>query len=283
MKIIAHRGLRSKYPENTRIAIAQALQLPLHGVEFDCELPREGAPVVVHQETLEPNEAFTSLQLAKRDYTSRDWVIERSAEEISKLNAGSWFGDAWSDLRVPCLPDVLRLPWGEVVAYVELKDATFWRDPDTREVTRPSRVVDAAYPYLHTFEGKLSVVSFNPEILLELRERDRSIPTILALWTEWSARIGEAIDLALRCGASGISLADQMILQSPDWVKAGHAAGLEVHAYPVSPARDEPEFQNWTAASQEPTWRILRDYGIDALVTDFAEESIEVEKSQFSA
>lgn len=279
MKIIAHRGLRAEHPENTIPAIEAALCLPVHGVEFDCELPREGSLVVVHQETVEPDDAFQSLRLARRDYTARDWVIEHSAEEITRLDAGSWFRTASQAsppnvVPVPTLPEVLKLPWNEKVAYVELKDATFWHAPEKRDFDRPRRVVDAALPALQEFAGKVCVISFNPEILAELKKRDSSIPITLALWTEWQSRIPEAIDLAQQCGASAISLADLMILEAPEWVARGQEAGLEVHAYPVSPARDEPEYSNWTPASQEAKWRALREYGVDALLSDFARESL---------
>jgi glycerophosphoryl diester phosphodiesterase len=139
---------------------------------------------------------------------------------------------------------------------------------------RPRRVVDAALPVLQEFTGQLCVISFNPEILAELKGRDKSIPTTLALWTEWQSRISEALDLAQRYGVSAISLADLMILEAPEWVARSHEAGLEVHAYPVSPARDEPEYAKWTPASQEPKWHALREHGVDALLSDFARESV---------
>ena len=48
MKIIAHRGLSSQYPELTASAFRGALELPIHGVETDVRLTRCGEVVCIH-------------------------------------------------------------------------------------------------------------------------------------------------------------------------------------------------------------------------------------------
>lgn len=272
-QLIAHRGLRYEKPENTLPAIAAALTLPVHGVEFDVELAKDGVPVVLHQETVVPDPTFKKVELATRDFVSRDWVIEHSAEEICRLDAGSWMLQDYAHITVPRLEDVLALDWGETTAFVELKDATYWRAE--RDTTRPLRVVDAALPLLSTFKGKLKVISFNPEILRLLHEQAPHIPTILALWTEWRGRSAEAVEAAQRCGAAAVSLPYQIVLEDTAWVTAAHANSLEVHAYPVSPARGEAHLQSYTPASQSPLWMTLQAIGVDAIVSDFARESLQ--------
>jgi len=273
-RIIAHRGLRNEFPENTIEAISKALSLPLHGVEFDVELTADGVPVVLHQETLVPDAAFTRLELATRDYVSRDWVIERSLEEIRALDAGSWMGQRFKNLRIPTMKEVLGLNWSSISAHVELKDATYWRE--SRDINRPKLVVDAVLPSLRSFKGTINVISFNPEILRLISERAPGVGKTLALWTEWQFRIPEAIAEAIRCEASVISLPDTVVLAEPDWVTAAHRSNIELHVYPVSPARGEPEFNDWTAESQAPKWKQLGDLNVDAILSDFARESVEL-------
>ncbi|MEJ4100813.1 glycerophosphodiester phosphodiesterase family protein [Corynebacterium mastitidis] len=53
MKIIAHRGYSSRYPESTEIAYAQAFALPIHGVECDIRLTRDGEVVCIHDPILD--------------------------------------------------------------------------------------------------------------------------------------------------------------------------------------------------------------------------------------
>ena len=93
--VIAHRGLRNEKPENSIDAIAAALRLPaVQGVEFDVELARDQQPVVLHQETLVPSPDGSRVELASRDFVSRDWVIETLAKDVVKMDAGSWMDAA---------------------------------------------------------------------------------------------------------------------------------------------------------------------------------------------
>jgi glycerophosphoryl diester phosphodiesterase len=105
-KVISHRGLRQEAPENTRAALLAAIEIPgVHGVEFDIELADE--PVVLHQETMVPDESFAKLQPASRNFESRDWVGEHTAAEIVQLDAGSWLAPHFAAEAVPRLRDVL--------------------------------------------------------------------------------------------------------------------------------------------------------------------------------
>lgn len=53
MHIVAHRGYSGKYPELSPLAFEKALELPIHGVECDVRLSRDGKVVVQHDPTLE--------------------------------------------------------------------------------------------------------------------------------------------------------------------------------------------------------------------------------------
>ncbi|KXU17261.1 MULTISPECIES: glycerophosphodiester phosphodiesterase family protein [Corynebacterium] len=53
MKIVAHRGYSGKYPELSPLAFAKALELPIHGLECDIRLSRDGKVVVNHDATLD--------------------------------------------------------------------------------------------------------------------------------------------------------------------------------------------------------------------------------------
>lgn len=271
--IIAHRGLRSELPENTLPAISSALELPgMYGVEFDVEITGDGCPVVLHQETVVPNSQYTRIEPAARNYTSRDWVIETTGAMTLAMDAGSWMSETFSQHKIPSLKQVLDLSWGETIAFVELKDATYWGQ---RDLLRPAQVVAAAGPFLAAFQGSAQVISFNPEVLCELRRCLSHIPTTLALWTEWRFRSAEAMAEAKRCGASTVSMPDLLVIEDPRWICEAHDRGIKVHVYPITPARGEAEFLNWTARSQMEKWETLSERGVDALVTDFARETLQ--------
>ena len=53
MDIYAHRGSSGTHPENTIAAFHEAARLPIHGVEFDVHLTKDGELVVIHDETID--------------------------------------------------------------------------------------------------------------------------------------------------------------------------------------------------------------------------------------
>lgn len=274
--IIAHRGGRADAPENTLEAISESIQLPgISGIEFDVELSDE--PLVLHQESMVPNPEFTALQLAPRDFQTRDWVAEYPAEEIVKLDAGSWRGAKFSNSRVPKLTEVMQLEWGNKRAFMELKDPTFW---GKRDETRPRRIVEAVSASIRNFKGDLSVISFNPEILKEVALVFPAIPTVLALWTEWVNRIEEAVITATNARAQVVSLPEQVVLEDPSWISKVHDAGLELHVYEVSPTIDEPEYYTWNGESRRSTWELLLNLQVDGILTDFPRELLAFTKAR---
>ena len=52
-QLIAHRGNAGLSPENTHLAIEQAIALGVDMVEVDVRLSRDGVPVLFHHPTLE--------------------------------------------------------------------------------------------------------------------------------------------------------------------------------------------------------------------------------------
>lgn len=56
MRIVAHRGYSGRYPENTALAFARALELPIHGVECDARLCASGEVVIHHDPALRAGE-----------------------------------------------------------------------------------------------------------------------------------------------------------------------------------------------------------------------------------
>ncbi|MGD7003540.1 glycerophosphodiester phosphodiesterase [Corynebacterium halotolerans] len=77
MKVIAHRGLSSLYPELTEIAFEKALELDIHGVETDVRLTSDGVAVCIHDPVID------------RVSTGRGRVSERSLAQLRRYNFGT--------------------------------------------------------------------------------------------------------------------------------------------------------------------------------------------------
>lgn len=71
---IAHRGFKSKFPENTKIAFEKAIDVGADGVEFDVHLTKDRKVVIIHDERLD------------RTSNGKGLVKDFTLEELKKLN-----------------------------------------------------------------------------------------------------------------------------------------------------------------------------------------------------
>lgn len=147
---VAHRGFSGAAPENTLAAFKLAMsQSFVQWMELDVHLSRDNVPVVIHDGTL------------KRTTNGQGRVRDKTAEELKRLDAGSWFHPAFSSEGVPTLAEVLSLTSGRCRVNVELKgDNADWEllAGQAVDVIRSQQV-----------EQDTVITSFQPEILLAVR------------------------------------------------------------------------------------------------------------------
>jgi len=94
---VAHRGYSAVAPENTLPALAAAVLAGATLVEFDVRTTADGVPVVIHDRTVD------------RTTDGSGDVSELTLDEISALDAGSWFSPAYAGTRIPLLREVIDL------------------------------------------------------------------------------------------------------------------------------------------------------------------------------
>ena len=85
MKIVAHRGYSGKYPELSPLAFEKALDLPIHGVECDVRLTRDGKVVVQHDPTLDRT-AGRPGRISKMDWEELRGVDIGSGQRMMLLD-----------------------------------------------------------------------------------------------------------------------------------------------------------------------------------------------------
>src|SRR5215212_3812774 len=76
---IAHRGGSTSAPENTLAAFRNAITQGADWLEFDVQMTKDGALVVIHDETVDRTTDGTGA------------VAEMTLEQIRRLDAGRWF------------------------------------------------------------------------------------------------------------------------------------------------------------------------------------------------
>lgn len=101
--VIGHRGAAGLAPENTLAAFRLAAELGVNAIELDIQLTADGAPVVLHDDTLDrttdrrgPVAALTLAELRGADAGAR-----------FTPDAGRTFPFRGQELRVPTLGEVL--------------------------------------------------------------------------------------------------------------------------------------------------------------------------------
>lgn len=94
-KVIGHRGAAGYAPENTLDGIQVAADMGVEWVELDVKLTRDQVPIIFHDENLERTTGLNAL-VAQTDYAI-----------IRELEAGSWFGDSFSTVKIPTLEEAV--------------------------------------------------------------------------------------------------------------------------------------------------------------------------------
>ncbi|MGW1670841.1 glycerophosphodiester phosphodiesterase [Streptomyces sp. NPDC002324] len=102
--VVAHRGASAYAPENTLAAVDKADEMGVEWVENDVQRTRDGRLVVVHDATLTRTTNVEELYPERAPWNVADFT----AAEIARLDAGSWFGDAYAGARVPTLEQYMR-------------------------------------------------------------------------------------------------------------------------------------------------------------------------------
>ncbi|MDB4907253.1 MAG: glycerophosphoryl diester phosphodiesterase [Gemmatimonadetes bacterium] len=95
--VIAHRGDKTNFPENTTASFDAAVAMGVDAIEFDVRLTRDGQAVVIHDPTLE------------RTTDGRGEVRAHSLRELQRFDAGARFAaQCGTGLRVLTLAHVLE-------------------------------------------------------------------------------------------------------------------------------------------------------------------------------
>jgi len=154
--LLGHRGAAAEAPENTLTSFHAALAAGADGVELDVHRTRDGAVVVIHDDTVS----------AVAGQPGR--VAEMTLAEIQRLDAGSHFAPAFAGERIPTLGEALEAVGPQTVVNIELKGVSARADGLEREVARIVRE--------HRMEGRVIVSSFNPLRLIRLRRLAPALP-----------------------------------------------------------------------------------------------------------
>lgn len=210
---VAHRGWSGMAPENTLAAFRLAMTQPsVQWMELDVHLSRDDIPVVIHDGIL------------KRTTNGQGRVRDLTAEQLGRLDAGSWFHPSFYTEGVPTLAQVLSLTAGRCRLNIELKG------DDTDRTLLAAKAVDVIRS--HRLEQDTVITSFQPDILLAVRNYYPSIRTGLII----DGFPQDLISTLQSLGASYLSIGFRHL--SPLLLQQTAEAEIEVMAWTVNSPGD---------------------------------------------
>lgn len=229
-RLVAHRGGGTLAPENTLSGLRCGLAHGFHAAEFDVMLAQDGVPVVMHDERL------------GRTVARSGTVEALTAAELTRCDAGSWFGAEFAGEPVPTYRQVMDFCRANAIwMNVEIK-------PSVTTQSRTGEVVGMlTRDWLTPADLPPLFSSFSWEAL---RVAQSVAPAIARGWLvqriprDWERRLEQLAAVSLHV--------DHRTL-TPQLAASIKQAGYGLFCYTV----------NTTERACE-----LRDWGVDAFCTD---------------
>jgi glycerophosphoryl diester phosphodiesterase len=229
MQIWGHRGAYRHMPENTLPGFTKAIELGADGVEFDVQLTRDGAVVVIHDETLD------------RTSTGSGLVRDRTLEELRRFNFNKRGVSEPKHMSIPTLDELLALLGPTSLAInIELKTGIVFYEGierKTLDIVRAFGLLD-----------RVLFSSFNHFSVQRLKALEPAAKTALLCG-------GGILVTGEQCAKVGACALhpDTRQMRYPGLIEDCHRRGVAVHA--------------WTVDSEED-FAFANENGVDAVIVN---------------
>ena len=241
--VLAHRGFRGQYPENTMLAFQKAAELGVDGLEMDIHATSDGDLVVSHDETVD------------RMTNGSGSIKEMTLAELQQLDAGyRWTADEGQTF--PFRGQGITIP---TLAEVFTAFPQFWINVDIKQA-QPTIVM----PFVQMIRQfgmaeRMMVGSFDTATVHRFRQE---CPAVATAATEPDAR---RLVILRKLGLGRFYRGPAQAMQLPEWngrirvitprfLKDAHRAGTAVHVWTVNETVDMNRLIKW---------------GVDGLITDY--------------
>jgi glycerophosphoryl diester phosphodiesterase len=197
-------------PENTLPSYEHALELGADWIECDVHMSRDGALVVMHDETVD------------RTTNGHGLVRSKTLQELRELDAGSWFSPEYAGARVLTLQELLE--WArahDTVVDIEIKNAPLYYDGIEAGVVDALRKTD--------MPSQVIVISFDHRAVGRVKELDAGIATGVL----YAGRPADG-GLGLARLVNADALLPHYAYVTREDVNQAHAAGLSVAPWATS-------------------------------------------------
>lgn len=243
--VIAHRGASAYAPENTLAAVDKAAELGIRWVENDVQRTKDGELVVIHDDSLKRTTDVEEVFPDRAPWKVKDFT----ADEIARLDAGSWFDPAYADARVPTLSQYMeRVELHRQRLLLEIKNPELY--PDIEWQTLKVLGNEGWLDHDHLM-NRLIVQSFSADSLRTVHDLKPAVKTGF-LGTPPASGLAEYG-----------TFADQI---NPSYTSISRGYVASVHMF--AGAHGKPlEVFTWTVNDAD-TARLVTGYGVDGIITN---------------
>ena len=248
--VMAHRGGRALWPENTLYAFERAVEMGVDVLEMDVHTTADGVPVVMHDDT------------ADRTTNGSGPIQSFTLEELRGLDAGhTWSSD-----------DGQTFPYrgqGITVPTVEEVFAAFPDVPLNIEIKQEEPSMVASFCQLirdHDLVDQVLVASFHEETIDEFRATCPEVATSTGTSETVALFVLSRLFLESTYGAPAEAAQvpeyrSGLHVLAPRFIDAAHNRNLEVHA--------------WTINDEDDMQRMI-SLGVDGIITDYPDRLLEL-------
>lgn len=225
--VVGHRGDSSVAPENTMPAIVSSVEGGADFFEIDIDYTADGEIVAIHDDTVDRTTDGTGA------------IRELTYEEVSQLDAGSWFDPTYSYAAVPKLDEVFAY-MAETGAHVLLEYKDTWGPEEA--------ALSASLIEEYGVADQIIAQSFDITTLENLQDQLPDVPRmVLGNIEEDAIAVAEDLD------AIGYNPPATDVLENPEWLSEANDAGLATFVWTVNEAEE---------------WQTLTGLGVEGIITD---------------
>lgn len=239
----AHRGASSRYPENTMLALREAISLGCDGIELDVHKSKDNMVVVIHDENI------------KRTFKGRGLIKNYTLDELKKFKCRKRGFEDNEQCLIPTLDEVLQLIMDKnIYLNIELKtDVIHYKNIE-------EDVINLVKKY--NLKKRVIISSFNHRSL----KICKSIDSDIQVGALYSREIKRVIDYAKTLQLDAIH--PKLSLISKELIDEAHNNGIKVNVYTVNKVNEMKKLIN---------------YNVDGIFTDYTDVLKEVKEEMISA
>ncbi|MCO6429880.1 MAG: hypothetical protein J5J00_03385 [Deltaproteobacteria bacterium] len=268
-RIIAHRGSRINFPENSVEAINAAFESGAEGVEVDVDLTLDGKALLIHQEGFEFDVVSNRLITAPSG-PEAGWLGCLPYSSAKTIDCASWYYGEGSKGSMPPgdLKDLIVCAAKGRSFYLELKDPDYWAGQASKRAAEMAQEAAQTALRLCKQSSEVYILSFSPAMLREAQAVIPNVPRLMLIDGQFGPLHSQS---AREQGCVGV------VFPLSEFSAGGYslqaaAHGFEIYVYEDGLPHIKRGFQiDARLEEMKRHWRQLTT-GVHGIITDFPEQ-----------